>query len=98
MSIESIVSTLHITNQGSYQPANVEGLANVLNEGKSFTTTENHIDFPNTTLHVPRLCVGIIERSVYNNKEGSVSILSKDTTTAKRLIRRAEEIESKSVI
>lgn len=78
-------------HQGGYQPAMVEGLANVLNELESFTTTENHIDFPNTVLHVPKLCVGIVERSINDSKEGSVSILFKDTITARRLIARAEK-------
>lgn len=89
---------MRLANQGGYQPAEVTCLANVLNEGECFTTTKNHIDFPNTILCVPAWCIGIVQRSAYDSSTGSVSVLNKDTITARRLIRLAEDSELKNKI
>jgi hypothetical protein len=80
---------IQVANQGGYQPAIVTTLAPILEEGDTFMSGENHIDFPKQLLSIPKDCVGIVEKSVFDTSAGSVSVLFKDTITARRLIRNA---------
>lgn len=82
-----------LANQGGYQPAIVTGLALVLKEGDTFRSRESHIDFPNQLLSIPKGCIGIVQKYQYNDTEGTVSILSQDTITARRLIAQAKQKE-----
>jgi hypothetical protein len=78
--------------EGGFQPAKLAGIfKTVLTAGDTFQSGENHIDFPNKILTIPENCVGIVEKSKKNNSIScTVSILQKDTITARRLIKRSE--------
>ena len=77
--------------QGGYQPAIITGLASLLEAGDTFMSNKNHIDFPNQLLCIPVGCIGFVEKCLNHGTDGTVSILQRDTITARRLIERATQ-------
>jgi len=85
------VKPIQVAHQGGFQPAVVTGLASVLNQGDTFTTGVNHMDFPSQLLAIPKGCVGIVHKYLDHETDGTVSVLNRDTITARRLIAKTEQ-------
>jgi hypothetical protein len=77
-------------SQGGHQPVIVTGLSAVLNEGEIFRTSKLHKEHPDRLLVIPKGCVGVVDKTMTVGEEGIMSILYKDTITARRLIQLVE--------